>query len=161
MKRTSAVLMPFLLVVAGCLSPPIPQDLVDVGPLPAPDRVSLQEVVRLSRADLSDDVIIGLIRSRGIADRPGLAEVLLLGDQGVSSAVQLALVTAYPAASRPPEPRIAYRELFIPLWPSYARGRWHVGLRIGCFCRTVEEESPQVRPEEPKTPAPQPEIIDP
>jgi hypothetical protein len=120
------------------------------------------DVVRLSDAGLSDEVIIGLIRSRGMADRLTLSEAVQLGNQGVSSAVQLALVAVPPALpARVPGPRVVYRELFIPLWPSYAGGRWHVGLRIGCYYRAGAEEPVKVASEPPRPTAPQPEFIDP
>lgn len=136
MKQAPAVLMPFLLSLAGCLSPPIPQELVDVGPPPAPEPLLHEQVARLFRAGISEEVIDGLIRSHGTADRANGAPVQ--------------------------PPRIVYRELFIPLWPSYARGRWHVGLRIGCFYRTVVKEEPaQAAPARPRPPVPQPDFIDP
>jgi len=162
MKQAPAVLTVLLLGLAGCLSPPIPQELVDIGPLPAPESLRTRDIVRLSDAGLSDEVIIGLIRARGMADRVTLPEALQLGNQGVSSSVQLALIAVAPAVpARAPGPRIAYRELFIPLWPSYAGGRCHVGLRIGCYYRTTAEEGLDTVPESPLPPVPQPEFIDP
>lgn len=157
MRQASAVL---ILALFGCLSPPIPQELVDATPPPAPEPMKLNDVVRLSDAGLSDEVIVGLLRSRGVGEQLSLSEVLVLGQRGVSSAVQLALVTAPPALARTPASRIIYRELFIPLWPVYGGGRWRLGCRIGIFHRTEEERSPAV-PEKPQPPVPQPESIDP
>ena len=136
MKQAPAVLMPFLLALAGCLSPPIPQELVDVDPPAAPEPLLPEQVARLYQAGISEEVIVGLIRSRGTADRANVAPVQ--------------------------PPRIVYRELFIPLWPSYAGGRWHVGLRIGCYYGTVVEEEPaKAAPAHPRPPVPQPDFIDP
>ena len=162
MNKAPAVLIPLTLMLAGCLSPPLPQDVVDGRPPPGPEPLLPQEIVNLSRAGVSDEVIVGLIRRRGVSNRPALAEVRMLGDQGVSTTVQLTLLARpFDAAPRRAEPRIVYRELFIPLWPSYARGRWQVGLRIGCFYRAVEEQPPVVRPPDPRPSLPQPEHIDP
>src|ERR1043165_8754886 len=98
MKRTSAVLLPLVLALAGCLSPPIPQELVEVDRPAAPEPLLPQEMTRLSRAGISEDVVLELVRSRGVADR---------------------------AAAPMLKSTVVYRELFIPLWPSYAGGRWH------------------------------------
>jgi hypothetical protein len=159
-KPVAAVLAPFLLILAGCLSAPIPQELVDVGPAPAAEPLSTREIVRLSKAGIADEVIVGLIRSRGLADRPSAAGIAALEKRGVSGQVRLYLL-ALPAdpPARTPQPRIVYRELFIPLWPSYARGRWHLGLRIGCYTRTVGEQLQEILPQEP--PEELPRFIDP
>jgi hypothetical protein len=123
--------------------------------------MKVADVVRLSDAGVSDEVVVGLVRSRGLAEHLTLSEVLVLGHRGVSTAVQLALVTAPPtAAARTPAPRIAYRELYIPLWPVYGGGRWRLGCRIGIFHGT-EAELPPAPPVKPQTPVEQPESIDP
>ena len=127
MKRASAILLPVLLALAGCLSPPLPEELVDVDRPAAPEPLLPQEMTRLSRVGISEEVVLELVRTRGVADR---------------------------RETRTPKPTIVYRELFIPLWPVYGGGRWHVGCRIGIFCRTVEEE-PSPPPE------PQPDFVDP
>ena len=160
MRQAPAVLIPFLLILGGCLSAPIPQELVDVAPIPPPEQMTVQDIVRLSRVGLSDEVIAGLIHRRGVADRPSLSGVQLLGEQGVSTSVQLAIIAAYPVAAAP-EHRIVYRELFIPLWPVYSRGRWHLGCRIGMYTRTVEEATPKAAPKEPKPADPLPQFVDP
>ena len=162
MRQATAILTVLLLGLAGCFSPPIPQELVDVGPPPASEPMRTPDILRLSNAGLSDEVVIELIRTRGMADHLTLSDAVQLGNLGVSTAVQLALVTAPPALqARAPGPRIVYRELFIPLWPSYAGGRWHVGLHIGCYYRAGPEEPVKVAPEAPRPPAPQPDFIDP
>jgi hypothetical protein len=157
MRLIAAVLVPFLLLLAGCVSAPIPQELLEVGPAPAAEPLSTRMIVRLSKVGVSDEVIVGLIRSRGVSDRPGAAGIAALETQGVSEQVRLYLL-ALPAdpPARRPEPRIVYRELFIPLWPSYSRGRWHLGLRIGCYVRTIGDEVQEILPQE----SPE-ELIDP
>ena len=159
MRFVAAIPLPFLLLLAGCLSAPIPQDLVDVRPLPAAEPVRTQEIVRLSNAGISDEVIVGLIRTRGVADRPSVPQIAMLR---ISSQVQLALLASpTQAPPRKREPRIVYRELFVPLWPSYSGGRWHLGLRIGCYYRTAEDEVQEIVPQEPEPSMPQPRFIDP
>ena len=156
-NHASAVL---LLALLGCLSPPIPRELVEATPPPVPEPMKLNEVIRLSEAGLSDEVIVGLVRTRGVGERLSLSEVLVLGHRGVSTAVQLALVTAPPAGpARTPAPRIVYRELYIPLWPVYGGGRWRLGCRIGILHGT--EEPPPAPSKKPQPPVPQPESIDP
>lgn len=131
MRFVAAVSAPFLLILAGCLSAPIPQELVHVDPMPTPEPLRLQEITRLENAGISDEVIVGLIRTRGVSDRPGVHKIFI------------------------------YRELFIPLWPAYSRGRWHLGLRIGCSYRTAEKEVREILPPEPEKFVPQPRFIDP
>lgn len=156
MRRTPAVVIPFLLLAAGCLSPPIPQELVDVGATAAAEPLSTKDIVRLSKAGLPDEVIVDLMRTRGLADRPSTSGIAALAAEGVSPHVQVKLLTL-PVFARPkPQPRIVYHELYLPLWPAYYRGRWHWGLRIGCYYRTADGELQEILPEEP-TPA----IIDP
>jgi len=161
MKRAS-IAIPLLLVLAGCLSPPLPQDVVDGRPPPSREPLLTQEVVKLSRAGVSDEVIVDLIRSRGVSNRPGLADIRRLEEQGVSTNVRLYLL-AVPFGALPPraEPKVVVRELFIPLWPSYARGRWRIGLRLEWMTRTTEEQPPIVRPPEPRPSLPQPDRLDP
>ena len=162
MKAAAALLAPFILFFGGCVSAPIPQELLDVLPFPAPEPLSTREIVRLSKAGVSDEVILGLVRTSGVADRPDVRGIVALGEQGVSGPVQLMLL-AVPATApaRTPEPRIVYREFFIPLWPSYSRGRWHFGLRVGCYTRTVEGKAEETLPRQPESPTPLPDRIDP
>ena len=130
MNRAPSVI-PLLLMLAGCLSPPLPQDVVDGRPPPAREPLRTQEVERLSQAGISEEVILDLILSRGVSNPPVGTEVLLI------------------------------REFTIPLWPSYARGRWRIGLRLECITRTREEPLPIAQPPEPRPSLPQPDRIDP
>jgi len=159
MKQAFSILVPFLIVLGGCLSAPLPQELVDVAPQ---EPLLMKEVVQLSKIGISDEVIVGLIRTRGIADRPDLRGIVALRREGVGEPVILMLL-ASPAVhpSPKPTPRIVYRELFIPLWPSYARGRWHLGLRIVCYDRAAEPGIPEIVPIEPKPTEAPPTSIDP
>jgi len=159
MRFVAGIAAPFLLLLAGCLSAPVPQELVDATPVPAPEPLHIREILRLSKAGISDEVIVGLIRTRGIADRPNLKGITMLP---VSTQVQLYLL-ASPAEAPPqkPQPRIVYREFYIPLWPSYSRGHWHLGLRVGCYTKTEEGEVQEILPPEPDSSPPLPRFIEP
>jgi hypothetical protein len=130
MRRSPAVLTPFLLILAGCLSPPIPEELLNVDRPRAADPMDAQDMARLSRAGISEEVMLELLQTRGVADRPPAAE------------------------ARTPKRTIVFRELFVPLWPFYGGGCWHFGCRMGIFYRTVLEEPP--RPPAPEPGSPQP-----
>ncbi len=159
MRVVAAVFAPFLLLLAGCLSAPIAQELVDGAPVPPPEPLRTQEIVRLSNAGISEEVIVGLIRTRGVADRPSVAQIARLP---LAIRVRATLVASpAEAPARKPAPRIVYRELWIPLWPSYSGGRWHLGLRIGCYYRTVPELVPEIVLPEPELPESPPPFIDP
>lgn len=164
MRNLAGALAPLLLALAGCLSGPIPQELVDVHPPPPPEPLRTSEIVRLSRVGLSQEVIVEFMKSRGVQERPSLSGLAALRDAGIQESVLLVWL-ALPALTpaRKPAPRIVYRELFIPLWPAYSRGRWHLGVTIGCYHRSDEPGAPELPPPEPKPePAlPAPRTIDP
>lgn len=159
MRFVAAVFAPFLILLSGCLSAPLPQELVDRDFVPAPKPLRIREIVRLSDAGIGDEVIVELIRIRGVADRPGAEQISMLR---VSRQVRLFLLASpAEAPERKPVPTIVYRELFIPLWPSYAGGRWHLGLRMGCYYRIMEKEVQEIVPQEAEAPVPQPQFVDP
>jgi hypothetical protein len=160
MKRALAILAPWLLLLGGCLSAPLAQDLIPVRQSTPPEPLRIQEIVRLSNAGISEETIIGLIKARGILDRPNLQGTLKLKDEGVGDAVILVLLGSTPAERPKPRPRIVYRELFIPLWPSYSGGRWHLGLRMACTWR-VSPEGELPEPVEPEVVEPLPQVVDP
>jgi len=162
MKQAVAVLALAMTALAGCISAPVPQELVDVRSGMLAEPVKFDEILRLSNAGIASDVIVEQIRSRGISDRPRLENLVALQRAGVAQAVVLPLVASPPT---PPqnrsEPSIVYRDLFIPLWPSFSRGRWHLGLRISCYYRTSEEAPAGIPAQEPASPRPLPTIIEP
>lgn len=154
MIRALAILAPWLLVLGGCLSAPVSQDLIPVQE-PAPvEPLRLKDVVRLSNAGILEDTIVGLIKARGIVEKPSLAGAQRLKAEGVGDGVLLVLLGSTPAERPKPGAKIVYRELFIPLWPSYSGGRWHLGLRMACYYR-VSPEGELLEPVEP------PEIVEP
>lgn len=144
------------------MTAPVPQELVDAGPAPAAPPLLLREVVQLSRIGISDDVIVELIRKQGIADRPDLGGIVALQNEGVRQPVLLVLLASPRNPPLPkPAPRIVTRDLYLPLWPSYSRGHWHLGLRIACTYRSVEEEVREIAPPPPESAKPLPGSIDP
>jgi hypothetical protein len=161
MKQALGILTPLLFAAGGCMSGPIPQELAEGYPASIPEPLSVTEVVRLSRAGISDDLIVGLVKTRGLAGRPDLWGTVALRKVGVTDPVMLVLLASpQNPTPRQPAPQMVYREFTIPLWPSYSRGRWHLGLRMTCMVR-ASEEPPKSLSERPELNEPFPEVIDP
>jgi hypothetical protein len=85
---------------------------------------ALQEVVKLSKAQMGDDVIIGFIKKSGTAYQISAEDILSLKEQGVSQPVISALLQAQPAAPTPvapqpaPPPPVPSPQSAAPLTPS-------------------------------------------
>jgi outer membrane lipoprotein SlyB len=62
--------------------------------------VSVQDVIALSRAKVSDSVIVTQITSNGVASRPQSAEIIMMSEAGVSPVVIQAMQTARLATAR-------------------------------------------------------------
>jgi hypothetical protein len=162
MRQAFSILAPFLIAETGCLSAPVPQELVDVGPPSLQEPLFVEEGVRLSRTGISREVILELIRNRGIADRSDLGGIVALGREGVGEPVILVPPATPPnPPERKPAPGIVYRDLFIPLWPSYSRGHWHWGLRVACYSPVVDKEVQEIRPYDSVRPEIPPRAVDP
>ena len=159
MRRALAFPAVLTLLLAGCVSGPAPEDLVLLQDYPPPDPLRLSEVVRLSKAGVSDGTIVGLIRTRGIVEQPAPAKARRLQSAGVSDGVLAALAATPPAEPAPPRPKLVYRDLYLPLWPAYGGGRFHFGIRSGCWYRVAPDPRPAVAAPEPEDPLP--EILDP
>src|SRR5579862_3973022 len=71
---------------------------------PATTSPNVQEVVKLSKAHLSDDVILAYIKNSGVSYTLGADDVLYLNAQGVSQPVISALLQAQPPAAQAPVP---------------------------------------------------------
>lgn len=156
MKRALAISAALL---AGCVSGPAPDDLVLPQNPSSPDPVRLSDVVRLSKAGLSDDTILGLLRERGSAEQPGPETTQRLKSAGVSDGVLGALASTPAAEPPPPRPKVVVRELYLPLWPVYSGGRFRFGIRSSCWVRRPPEPEPAVQP--PALEAPPPENLEP
>ncbi len=68
--------------------------------------VTMNDVVSMTQANLSDDVIITQIRANGIARRPQVGELITLREQGVSDMVVKAMQSAKLAAEPEPQVRV-------------------------------------------------------
>ncbi len=139
MRRALAI---FVMLLGGCVTGPAPDDLVLPQNRPSPDPLRLSEVVRLSKAGLSEETIVGLIQERGIVEQPGPARTQRLKSAGVSDGVLLMLATTPPAAPPEPRPKLVQRNLYLPLWPVYSGGRFRFGIRSSCWVWTAPEPPP-------------------
>jgi hypothetical protein len=63
---------------------------------------NVQEVVKLTKAHMSDDVILAYIKNSGVSYPLGADDILYLNSQGVSQPIISALLQAQPAAAPPP-----------------------------------------------------------
>jgi hypothetical protein len=141
-----------LLLVVGCVSSPAPEDLVlPQNPSPA-EPLRLSDVVRLSRAGLSDETIVDLIRTRGIAEQPDVGKAIRLHSAGVSNVVLGTLASTKPVEPPPPRSKMVVRDLYLPLWPVYSGGRFRFGIRSTCWVRGAPEPPPAVEAPEPAEP---------
>lgn len=100
--------------------------------------VSVQDVMTLSQAGLSDEVIVTHIRTNGVAQRPSPQDLIDLSQSGVSQSVIQALqTTPPPAPPMPPtvveSPRTVVveqvRYLPPPPPPMWFHGHYHHGRR--------------------------------
>ncbi|MBI3854886.1 MAG: hypothetical protein HY293_04265 [Planctomycetes bacterium] len=147
MRKTAfAVLVLFL---GGCMS----AELVPVGPEP----LRVKEIQTLSRVGIPSDVILELLCERGVAERTSPERAAALRRAGVDESVVRELLASAPKAPAP-EPVLVVRDLYVPLWPAYSRGHWHLGLRVACSYRSFREATPV---EEPDIVEPLPDLIDP
>jgi len=155
MRRALAIPAVLTLLLVGCVSGPAPEDLVLLQDYPPPDPLRLSEVVRLSKAGLSDDTIVELIKEHGIVEQPAPAKARRLQSAGVSDGVLAALAATPPAEPRAPRAKLVYRDLYLPLWPVYGGGRFHFGISSGCWYRVASDPRPAVAALEPEEPLPE------
>jgi hypothetical protein len=100
--------------------------------------VSVQDVMTLSQAGLSDEVIVTHIRANGVAQRPSPQDLIDLSQSGVSQSVIQALQTTPPPAT-PVSPSVVesprtvvveqVRYLPPPPPPMWFHGHYHHGRR--------------------------------
>ncbi len=152
MKRALAV---SLALLAGCVTGPAPDDLVLSLDPPSPDPLRLSEIIRLSKAGISEGTILALLRERGSAEQPGPEKTQRLRSAGVSDGVLMVLASTRPAEPPPPRGKLVYRDLYLPLWPVYSGGRFRFGIRSGCWYRVEPEAGPVAEAPEPEEPLPE------
>ena len=157
MRRALAIPAILTLLPLGCVSGPAPEDLILLQDYPPPDPVRLTEVVRLSRAGVSEETIVDLLQERGSAEQPGPEKTRRLKSAGVSDGVLGVLASTPAAEPPPPRQRFVYRDLYLPLWPVYSGGRFRFGIRSGCWYRV--EPKPAATVPEPEEPLP--EVLEP
>ena len=135
MRQSLALLASGLLLLAGCMSAPVPPELIPAAAPPAPSRLLLKDIVRLSQAGIADDLIIELIERHPTPPLPSLDTVVALKERGVRDPVLRALMAKPPQPPPPPAKKeaLVYREFSVPLWPNYSRGGWHLGFRGAWF----------------------------
>ena len=101
---------------------------------PLSGAVTANDVVSLTHAGLSDDVIITHIQAHGVAEPPGPQHLIALSQAGVSDPVLHALQTTPPPA--PPAPpvvdhprHVVVQEYHYGPPPPWYHGRYHRGRR--------------------------------
>lgn len=95
--------------------------------------VAIDDVITMTQANLSDDVIITHIRSNGVANPPRPEDLITLSSAGVSDAVIKAMQTAPPPTPPAPSSVSAGRSPVIveehhyitPPYPRPYRTHWH------------------------------------
>jgi hypothetical protein len=107
--------------------------------------VTFAQVITMTQAGLSDDVIVAHIQANGVARRPTADDLIALKNQGVSDRVILALQQqplAVPAPASSSPPVIVERHYYAdpwcgpPFWSWHWCGPprhagWHWGISIG------------------------------
>ncbi len=93
--------------------------------------VTVQDVIGMSQARLSDSVIVTQIKTRGVATRLQSNDLILLANAGVSDTVITAMQTAplAVAAAAPPTSSVIVREHYYapPVYVAPAYPPWHHG----------------------------------
>lgn len=95
--------------------------------------VTVQDVIAMSQARLSDSVIVTHIKTQGVAVRLQPNDLILLNNAGVSETVISAMQTA-PLAVAPAPPPTAYRNVIVrehyyapPVYVAPVYPHWHHG----------------------------------
>lgn len=109
------------LVPAGCIYETGPYAVREV----VPGGLTPDEVLRMSKAGLSESVLLEKIKAEGVATRPDAAQIESLRNEGVSQPVLDALLTA---SVRPPQERVTNYASADPYPYSYTPyGYWSAG----------------------------------
>jgi hypothetical protein len=85
--------------------------------------VTMSDVISMTRANLSDDVIVSHIRANGVAQRPKVDDLIALRSEGVSDRVIQALQETPLAIAKevhvasPPAPIVVEEHYYVPRRP--------------------------------------------
>lgn len=104
------------LLPAGCILEPVSYRTREV----VPGGLTTEEILKLSKAGISESVLLEKIKSEGVAARPDAGQIDALRKEGVSQPVLEAMLTA---TVRPPEERITN---YVDAYPYgyYPYGYW-------------------------------------
>jgi hypothetical protein len=87
--------------------------------------VTIDDVLTLSQAHLSDEVIITHIQANGVARRPTPQDLIVLGRHGVSDGVLHALQTTLPPQPPTPPPEQAPARIVVEEYHYSPGPPWH------------------------------------
>lgn len=121
MKPIAVLLGLVLGVASGCVGPAPRYRVRTVTPAPPP--LLQEEIVRMSKAGLSDAVLIEKINTDGLEARPTAEQIASLKKEGVSDAVLRAMISA-PVRERTAE-RLIYTEPYPYEYSYYYSPWWH------------------------------------
>jgi hypothetical protein len=107
-------------------------------PRPAAHPVSAEDVTKLVRAGVGEEVILARIRAEGVTSRPSAAQVVSMKTDGVGDRIIDAMISAEPASAREAPPRVIYRYEDAPwwvdpwwtAWPYCSPWHWHFHWRF-------------------------------
>jgi hypothetical protein len=108
MSKGFLALIIIVYLASGCAPPyyrPVP--IYDSAPPPPPatPAVSVEDVITLSRAGVSEEVILAKIQTAGVIAKPSTEQIVALKQAGVSDRVIEAMLTARaPVAAAPERP---------------------------------------------------------
>lgn len=128
-------------LLAGCLVGPVPRYRIRSSP-PAEPPLTSEEILRMSKAGISDGIILEKIKADGIAVRPTAEQIVSLKKDGLSDLVIQSMVTArvpdstatvleethqaYPHDTYfyPYDDPWGYRDVYWYPWPHYGWWFW-------------------------------------
>lgn len=122
-------------LLGGCVYPYYRRVPVYDGPEPyraATFPVSIEDVIKLSKAGIGEEIILSKIRTDGVTAKPTADQVVSMKNEGVSERVIEAMVAAQvPQPVEPAPPRVVYRyeyapwRYYDPWWYGWPYPYWH------------------------------------
>jgi hypothetical protein len=110
-------------LLGGCVYPyarsvPIYESAPPPRPLTQP--VTVEDVLKLSAAGVSEDIILAKLQAEGVAAKPSAEQIVTLKTAGVSDRVIAEMLAARAPVTREPErPVVYYRYEYYPGWYYY------------------------------------------